>query len=274
MTGTLLKHEWLRTRGALGVYFGAVLLVGVAGSLLGATGWAVLSAVGLALGFLAVAVTLPGAQLLLAADYWRTGYGRTGYFTHSIPVRGSRIFWAKLLWAALVAAVAVVLTAVLAWIAWWSLSVTSDITAPSPALIGEALGSITDYAPAWMIIVGAVVLLVSMVSTTIYYYFAISVGHESRLASLGAGGPIVVFVGLYICTQVLSLLGMVLIPMGVGVEAGRLVLVSFNVFDEMSVGATGGSEAMPVGFLVALLLFVVFCLWRTVRSWDRRVALR
>ena len=102
MTTTLLKHEWLRTRGALGMYFGITVLVGLLGSLLGASGWSVLSVLGLLLAFLAVLVLVPGVQLLLVADYWRSGYGRTGYFTQSIPVRGATIFRAKLLWAVLV----------------------------------------------------------------------------------------------------------------------------------------------------------------------------
>ena len=90
---------------------------------------------------------------------------------------------------------------------------------------------------------------------------------------MGAAGPIVVFVVLYVGMQLASLLGMVAIPLGIGMEGDRLGLVSFNVLDEMTVG-TANSEAMPIGFLATMGLILVFCAWRTVRSWNHKVALR
>src|SRR5699024_8617700 len=152
MTTTLLKHEWLRTRGVLGMFFGVVVLVGILGSLLAVTGWAVLSLLGLLLGVLAVLVIVPGVQLLLAADYWRSGYGRTGYFTQSIPVRGSTIFWAKLVWAVLVSLAAVVVTALLGWVVWWAVAVNSGVTSPSLAVIGDIMADLAEVAPVWMIV--------------------------------------------------------------------------------------------------------------------------
>lgn len=274
MTGTLLKHEWLRTRGALGMFFGVTVLVGLLGSLLGVTGWPVLSLLGLVLGFLAVMVLVPGAQLLLAADYWRSGYGRTGYFTHSIPVRGSTIFAAKLIWAFLASLVGLVFTLALGWVVWWAASVDSGLAAPTFAVIGDVLASVGALVPAWMIIVAVLLLPIWLAGTTVYYYFSVSIGHESRLASLGAGGPIVVFVILYICTQVLTFLSMVLIPFGLGVEGDRLALVSFDVLGEMTLGASGGGDVMPVGFVASLVVLTVLCVWRTARSWNRKVALR
>lgn len=273
MTTTLLKHEWLRTRGALGMYFGITVLVGLLGSLLGASGWSVLSVLGLLLAFLAVFVLVPGVQLLLVADYWRSGYGRTGYFTQSIPVRGATIFRAKLLWAVLVSLAAVVLTVLLGWVVWWAVAINSGITSPSVAVIGDIMADLAEIAPAWMIVAGAVLMLASFLVWPIYYYFAVSVGHENRFAGMGAAGPIVVFVVLYVGMQLASLLGMVAIPLGIGMEGDRLGLVSFNVLDEMTVG-TANSEAMPIGFLATMGLILVFCAWRTVRSWNHKVALR
>ncbi|WP_010541307.1 hypothetical protein [Dietzia alimentaria] len=274
MTTTLLKHEWLRTRGALGMFFGITMLVGILGSLLGAAGWSALSILGLLLGFLAVAVLVPGAQLLLAADYWRSSYGRTGYFTQSIPVRGSTIFQAKLIWTTLVSLVAVVLTGLAGWLLWWAASFTAEIPRPTFVAIGDALTYVGDVTPAWMIVVGAILLLVSLVMAVVYYYFAVSIGHESKLASLGWGGPIIVYVVVYFCTQVLSLVGMIVLPFGIGVKGDQLGLVHFNVLAEMSAGANANNEVMPVGFIAVLLVVGVFCLWRTARSWDRKVALR
>src|SRR5699024_35743 len=113
MTTTLLKHEWLRTRGTLGMLFGILALVVILGALLAATGWPLLSELGVLLAMLGLFVLVPAAQLLLTADYWRSGYGRTGYFTHSIPARGATIFRAKLAWAIIASFAALVLTVVL-----------------------------------------------------------------------------------------------------------------------------------------------------------------
>ena len=275
MTTTLLKHEWLRTRGALGMFFGVTFLVGVLGGLAGATGWSGLAEFGLLVGILAVAVLVPGVQLLLAADYWRSGYGRTGYFTHSIPVRGATIFWAKVIWAVIVSLVAAVLTVPLIWVVWWAVSRNlAELPAPSLTVIGDVVAAVADVAPAWMIVAGVVLFLASIFMSVVYYFFSVSIGHEHRLASLGVGGPIVVFVVVYVVSQIASFLGMVVIPFGVGMDGDGLGLVPFNVLAEMAEGTTGGGDVMPVGFLFALLVIAVFCLWRTARSWNREVALR
>lgn len=274
MTTTLLTHEWLRTRGALGTTLGVIALVGVLGGLLGAAGWPLLSQLGLALGMLAAVVAVPAVQLTLAADYWRTGYGRTGYFTHSIPVRGSVIFWTKLMWAMAASLAALVLTAGLALLTWWAAARQSGLTSPSYSVLSDAWTTVTTAAPAWMIAAGVLVTLGSFLIWPVYYYFSVSVGHERRLAALGAGGPVVVFVLVYVVTQLLSLMAMIALPFGISMGAGgSLEFVRFDMIGELAAGAAASDDVMPVGFLAASAVVVVFCLWRTARSWNHRVAL-
>ncbi|GAA1718896.1 hypothetical protein [Dietzia cercidiphylli] len=274
MTTTLLTHEWLRTRGALGTTLGVIALVGVLGGLLGAAGWPLLSQLGLALGMLAAVVAVPAVQLTLAADYWRTGYGRTGYFTHSIPVRGAVIFWAKLVWAMVASLAALVLTAGLAVLTWWSAARQSGLTSPSYSVLSDAWTTVTTAAPAWMIAAGVLVTLGSFLIWPVCYYFSVSVGHERRLAALGAGGPVVVFVLVYVVTQLLSLMAMIALPFGISMGAGgSLEFVRFDMIGELAAGAAASDDVMPVGFLAASVVLVVFCLWRTARSWNHRVAL-
>ncbi|MDO8395260.1 MAG: hypothetical protein Q7T31_12845, partial [Dietzia sp.] len=269
-----LTHEWLRTRGALGTTLGVIALVGVLGGLLGAAGWPLLSQFGLALGMLAAVVAVPAVQLTLAADYWRTGYGRTGYFTHSIPVRGSVIFWTKLMWAMAASLAALVLTAGLALLTWWAAARQSGLTSPSYSVLSDAWTTVTTAAPAWMIAAGVLVTLGSFLIWPVYYYFSVSVGHERRLAALGAGGPVVVFVLVYVVTQLLSLMAMIALPFGISMGAGgSLEFVRFDMIGELAAGAAASDDVMPVGFLAASVVLVVFCLWRTARSWNHRVAL-
>ncbi|PAY22159.1 hypothetical protein CEY15_14920 [Dietzia natronolimnaea] len=274
MTTTLLKHEWLRTRGALGTALGMIALIGVLGSLLGSAGWPLLSQLGMALGVLAAVVAVPAVQLVLAADYWRTGYGRTGYFTHSIPVRGSAIFWVRLVWAIIASLAALVLTAGLALVAWWAAALHSGLTSPSLSLLSDTWAAVTTAAPPWMIAAGLIAGLSSFLIWPVYYYFAVSVGHERRLAALGAGGPVVVFVVVYVATQVLSLLAMLALPFGVAMDAGgSLEFVRFDILGEVAAGAAASNDVMPVGFVAASAVLVAYCLWRTARSWNYKVAL-
>ena len=273
-TTRLLTHEWLRTRGTLGTLFGLIALIGALGSLLGAAGWPVLSELGLAAGMLAAVIAVPAVQLTLAADYWRSSYGRIGYFTHSLPVRGSRIYWAKLAWAMLASLAAIVLTVVLALLAWWSNAQRSGGSSPSWSVLTAAWTTVTDVTPGWMIAAGIALLFGSVLVWPVQYYFSISIGHERRLSGLGAGGPIVVFVLVYLATQALSLLGMLLIPIGVGETDGEtLGLVRFDLLSELAAGSSASNAVMPIGFVIALVALAVFCLWRTARSWNHRVAL-
>ncbi|MCT1640917.1 hypothetical protein [Dietzia cinnamea] len=273
-TTRLLTHEWLRTRGTLGSLVGLIALIGALGSLLGAAGWPVLSELGLAAGMLAAVIAVPAVQLTLAADYWRSGYGRTGYFTHSLPVRGSRIYWAKLAWAMLASLAAIVLTVVLALLAWWANGRRSGGSSPSWSTLTAAWSTVTDVTPGWMVAAGIALVFGSVLVWPVQYYFSISIGHERRLAGLGAGGPVVVFVLLYVATQALSLLGMLVFPIGVGEADGEtLGIVRFDLLSEMAAGAAASNNVMPIGFVIALVGLSVFCLWRTARSWNHKVAL-
>lgn len=272
-TRALLKHEWLRTRGPLGTLFGLIALVGVLGSLLGASGWPVLTTLGLALGFLTAVVAVPAVQLVLAADYWRSGYGRTGYFTHSLPVRGSRIYRAKLVWAMVASMVAIVLTAVLGVLAWWAFARNSSASGPSWSALANVWDVVFSAAPVWMIVLGVIAALSWVLVWPVFYFFAVSVGHERRFAPLGAAGPVVVFVLVYIAMQALSMLGMFVLPVGIGMgEDGTLGVGGFDLAAELAAG-TNSSDVMPIGFLVSVIVLGAVCVWRTARSWNHRVAL-
>lgn len=272
MTTTLLKHEWLRTRGMLGALVGIMSLLILLGAMLSMTGWVLLSALGVALAVVAVLALVPVVQLALAVDYWRVGYGRIGYFTQTLPVRGSTIFWAKFLWAMIVSMVALVASVVLGLFTWWAVSVQFGVMSPTSGVLGDIWGTVTDVAPAWAIAGGILLFLASFLAWPVYYFYSASVGSERRFAALGIGGPIVVFVLLYIAMQILSFVGMVLVPIGLDVSDSQLALVSFNVLDQMTVNADA-SDAMPLGYLVPLTLVGVYCLWRTARSWNHKVSL-
>lgn len=273
MIPTLLKHEWLRTRGLLGTVLGLAAGATVLGALLSATGWPLLSTLGMLVGLIAVMAIIPVLQLALTADYWRSSYGRTGYFTHSLPVPGSKIYLAKLVWVVLVTLAALVVTALLFAIFWLGAAARVGMERNPLLLVQELWTSVSAVTPPWLIAIGAIAFLALCLIWPVYYFFAVSIGNESRLHRFGLGGPVVVFVGLYLVMQVALVLGMIVLPFGIGMQDGQLGLVSFSLIEEMHVGVGPGGDVMPLGFLPPLVLFAVLCLWRTVQSWNHRTAL-
>lgn len=269
---TLLKHEIIQTRGMLALVGLVASLVAVVGALLAATGWPALAPLGTLLTAGAVFGLVPAAQILLAVAYWRSSYGRTGYLTHTFPVKGSTIYWAKAAWAGVVSVAGVALSVALALAVLPLLAQgigvgRADLLAP----LREGWASLVEMAPAWAV-VAAVVLLVTLVLVwPAQYFFAASVGSQAPLNRLGVGGPVLVWLGVYVATQVLTFVSFAAVPLAVAAEDGRLRLVRFDLFAEMVAGSS--ADVMPIGFLPALLLSALVCVAWTVRSWNRRVSL-
>lgn len=104
------------------------------------------------------------------------------------------------------------------------------------------------------------------------FYFAISIGNESRLSRLGAAGPIVTWFAAYLVMQLAAVAGIVLIPLGIGYAGDGFTVISRNwltviLSDQQSAG-------MPIGFAPVHLALVLLMIWRTARSWNHEVALR
>jgi hypothetical protein len=269
---TLLKHEVVQTRGMLALDALVASLVAVAGALLAATGWPALAPVGMLLAAGAVFGLVPAAQVLLVVAYWRSSYGRTGYLTQTFPVKGSTVYWAKAAWAGAVSVAGVALSvglalAVLPLLAQGVGADRGDLLAP----LREGWALLLEMAPAWGV-VAAVVLLVALVLVwPAQYFFAASIGSQAPLNRLGVGGPVLVWLGVYVATQVLTFVSFAAVPLAVAAEDGRLGIVRFDLFAEMVSGSSAG--VMPIGFLPALLLSALVCVGWTVRSWNRRVSL-
>ncbi|MDN5899054.1 MAG: hypothetical protein L0H74_03200 [Brachybacterium sp.] len=273
MIATLMKHEWLRTRGLLGTIFGVALLLAAAGTVLMATGWPGISQVGILMFASALVGLVPALQVALAIHYWQSSYSRTGYFTQSLPVRGTTIFTAKLLWALLVSLVGLVAVLGLMLAAWPVIAGQLRTERNPFTLISQMWSGYSEVAPASLLVIGIVLFVGMILIWPIQYFFAASVGSESPLNRLGLGGPVLVFLGLYFVTQLVVFVGMAAIPWGIGVTDGQLGVVSWRLFSELAAGDSGASDIMPLGFVPAILLVTIACLARTLHSWRRKVSL-
>lgn len=269
---TLLKHEFLQTRAWLGLVGLVALLVAAVGGLFAATGWPGLAQLGTVLAIVAVVAVVPAAQIVLAVAYWRSSYGRMGYLTQTFPLKGSAIYRAKLVWAFLVSLAGVVLSVGIALAAAPLLArgagiERGDLVAP----LREGWSLLVDMAPAWAVVAAVAALAMLVLMWPVQYFFAASIGSQAPLNRMGVGGPVIVWLGVYFVTQVLSFVSFVAVPYAIGVEGDRLTVVRFDLFAEISAGTS--ADVMPIGFLPALLLTVLVCAGWTVRSWNRQVSL-
>lgn len=272
MNRKLLKHEYLRTRPLLGTIWGAAALFALAGGLLGLTGLPAISGLGKLLALVGAAAPLPATQLALGIDYWRANYQRTGYFVHTLPVRGATQYRVKLTWGLLASLVATLVS--LAFFAWFAVVVAITDGHGVPALldaVGAGWAGFVAAMPAWAWIVLPIVALFALAANLVQFYFAASVGSERRFNQLGAGGPIVVWFGLYVASQLAGFLFLFLIPFGLGVVDGKLAVVGVDWLQAMA--ANSNPQAMPFGIVPMLMVITAAVVWRTRLSWEKKVAL-
>ena len=273
MIAALLKHEWLRTRSLLGSIGAVAVLLVAAGTALTATGWPGISLVGMLMVMAPLAALVPATQIALAVHYWQSSYSRTGYFTQSLPLSGVTIYAAKLAWALLVSLLAVLATAGLLMAAWPVLAGQLGGERSPFSLIRQMWEAGTAVTSTPVLIAGILLFVALILIWPIQYFFAASVGSETPLNRLGLGGPVVVFLGLYLASQVLVFLGMAALPWGLTMVDGQLGIEHWSVFAEIAAGDASRDDIMPVGFVPMLLLIGVVCLLRTVHSWRRRISL-
>ncbi len=271
---TLLKHELLRTRDALALVGCLALLLAVAGTLLAATGVPLLATVGLVAGLIAVICLVPATQLMLTVTYWRSSYGRTGYLTQTLPVKGSRIYWAKMIWAWLVSLLAAALSVGITLAA--APVVAGATGGQADALLStlrEGWARLNELAPGWGVAAAVAAMVMMVLIWPTQYFFAASIGSQAPLNRMGVGGPVLVWIGLYLAVQVIVFASFAAIPLAVGMDGDRLGLVRFDLFAEMAAGTSSSADVMPIGFIPALVAVSVACIVWSARSWNRRVSL-
>lgn len=270
---TLLKHEWLRTRGPIGVVVAIAALAVVLAAVLTALGIPVVSSVAQIAAIAAALLLGPVLQLLLAADFWSSGFRRTGYFTQTLPVKGSTIFSAKFLWAVLVVLGGYVVSLLLAAVIVTGMGARAGQFLNPLQVARETWGAITAMASPALIVAGAFFFLVMSLLWTALYYVSISLGNQSPLNRLGFGGPIVVFLAAYVVMQALMTGGVFTIPYAVDLGSGQLELVANNIAAEMASTSGPDEDMMPIGFLVPAVPIIMVSIGLSARSWGKKISL-
>lgn len=134
----------------------------------------------------------------------------------------------------------------------------------------------------WLVF--ATLIMFAVFSLLNSLFFSISKGSEARFHHLGVGGPIVVYLILYAVQQLVSVVALLLIPLGIQITnpAGQLpefslvYVSSLSMFNEMLSGAGAdpntaviGIEIVPVAVLFSFLLLVL-----TINSHRRHTSVR
>lgn len=273
MIATLMAYEWKRTRVMVGTVTGGAVLGVVGATLLVAPGWPGLSIFGVVLGTVVLSAYAPVLQVLLAVDYWRSSYGRTGYFTQTLPISGGKIFAAKFLHMTLVVLAGMVVTVLLIPLLWWGLAAGGIVDIGLVAAVRELWATTTAVLSPLMLLGAAAALLGLVLAGQAMFTFSASIGSEAPINRLGLGGPVVVYLVLYGLCQVLVFAAFFAFPVGIGMTGGTLGFVRFDFLAEVTASVSTPDDAMPLAFIPPMMLLGVVCYWRTVRSWNRKVAL-
>lgn len=271
MFGVLMKHEVKQAGRGLGIIAGFAVLVWLAALVPVWLQIPMLSSLGLAVA-IAVPSVLPWALLIyLAVRYYTTMYGRVGYFTMALPVPGRLLFWVKATFALIVGLAGSAFMGA-AWLI--NLAVSGRGASPWTAL--------TEFVSTfgWPIIATVLgVIVLSLAMAISMAAFVITYGSEARFNHLGFGGPVVVGIICYVVTQVVTMIGMLFVPLGIQISPGQPTrLVYESMLPSMLAALNGGTRTeAPVFGLGAVLAIAALCIvtttW-TIRSIERHTSLR
>lgn len=275
MVTTMIKHDFIRTRslllGAAGIAIAIATVLALSAGLisgpLGQMSW--VFGLVLTVGF------LPLAQLWLGVDLYRSSFSRRGYFVQTLPMRGTAILTAKYLWALIVTVFALAVSIILGTIT------AAGAMAVNNSSLGELWSELRaglrllDLSP-WVWWLVGVFFVVYLVQGLIQYFFSVTLGSESWINKLGGVGPILVWVGVYVALQVLSLLSLFLPgSLVIGADGIEFSWHSFfyPLYAELANSAEG-TALFPVATIGMLVLALGAMIWRSYVSVARKVDLR
>lgn len=271
MIATLFKHEFKRTGRWLGLI--ALLMMLVVGVFL-AGAFLLPSPLNSVVAFFGLIVALGApmiVQLLLGLDFYRSTFSKTGYFTMTLPVKGATIFWVKFGYASLVAILFYLLGAGLAVVA--GLGVAKAFVGSTRGYwetLREGVDALLDFAPAWLIALVILIVVLLPIAGLAHYFFAAAYGSESRFNRMGFGGVVLVWFIYYVVSQLVTLVGM-LIPLNILIDGDGARWMP-NSLDLFTTTSTDG--VLPLGAFVAMYLLAAVAIWRTKVSLDKKVELR
>lgn len=270
MYGALLKHEArIQTRTLLS-YLGMALAIFAGGLAVMLLRVPLLAEIGNAVAIMACLLLAVGIPVTLLERYYTSMYGREGYLTHAIPAKHTTLYAAKFTWAALVWAASLLIAAALAY----GIAVTQTIMAGGTASdTWTALTTALADANQTALALGIAWVVVGLLTYVAQFGWVVTFGMEDRFRSLGLGGPVLVWFVTYLLMQIVTIVAMVLIPVGVTLDFRELVFASF-LGELPKAFANEDPSFIPLGWLpVILVTLPVYVIW-TLHSLKKHTSLR
>mgnify|MGYP001323075599 CR=1 FL=1 len=260
MTTTILRHELIRTKRPLLVILGiAVVLIALA-DLLGLF----VGVIGLVFAIMLTFTVVPAVQLFFAIDFYRSSYGSGALLTHSLPVRGRKLFWTKMLFAFLVTVLVSILTLIV-------LLLQGQLVLSMGGGLAEAYRelqlALRQLSALWLFLLVSAAWMVVIPLASMFSSVVIGSGGWARRLSIG--GPIIVFMGYYVLMQILGFVSF-FIPPVVDIATGEVHGVSMF----QSAMSSPDAPLLPLSIVFIHILIIAGLLIWASRDMDKKVELR
>jgi len=173
-------------------------------------------AVGASFAFLVLALVTQFiiVWVMLAVRYYKSMYGAEAYLTHTLPTSSTSIFWSKFLvafgWFFVSVVYIAAMVAGLFANLMQMLKVNMDELGGGFEMFLRFLGIPVS---GWgLVLVLLFFALTVSLGSLITLYFAVTAGSTSVFGSMGMGGPVIMYILVYIGQQILGIFAGLLIP--------------------------------------------------------------
>lgn len=275
MLATLVKEELLSKGRTYLQVFAILAATGLGASAIGAVPALLGAEVPTTFTFVAAVVAFLVAVPIVAVneliDYWQSMYGQRGYLTMTVPARGREVFGAKVVFSLAATLLSVVfaalgLSATVMASAWLRGVEVASLVAP--------LREMVEYLGAGFVWGLATFLVLQLLSWIVIIEAIMSIGAQARWNRMGAGAPVIGVFVVYLIGQVLTVLAIILVPVGLDLTNHQIVWEG----SLPSMMATWGSGEDPsvlgLGFLPVPLVLAGVLAWRAVPAIERHTSLR
>ncbi|HHV43028.1 MAG TPA: hypothetical protein GXX72_09390 [Clostridiaceae bacterium] len=199
-------------------------------------------------------LVIPAALILGLIHYYRHFYTNQGYLTHTLPVTASQRYHSKFVSGFILYLLATVIT-------FFGVNIAVLAKSLGSGQGFSALGDMYTTMFAWHDKVGFnpiwiwLLLLVFWFFIYLYFFaiysFSISVGMGRRLARFGVGGPILVYIVLYIFYQITALLAFLFLPLSLRLQID-MTAITENITTYSDVVKLSLVNSMPIKRFVEL----------------------
>lgn len=244
----------------------------------------IISSLGQLTSTIAAVVIVAAVIILPIINYYRKFYGNQGYLTMTLPASGRQLYWSRFWSGVLWFLIAVGSVFIIAGL----FSLTTDISEGRQlftGIRGAWQAFLATNAPFYVRLLPVAAILLGIFSTVTQYAFVITKGSEARFHGMGRlGGPVIVYIITYLLSQAASIIGLLLIPLGVRFSLGSdgetitgiqwVAESSWSSLRNAILGIEKSTFTLGLGFVLTLVVLYTVYIFLTIRSIEQHTSLR